>query len=225
MIIKKGSQGPAVKKIQFKVGEPADGIFGSGTEENVKKWQRNHDVDADGIVGPGTWKQMFGCEMDDLSPIGIIVHSMTEFIDWEGEEIHARELLEKLGLSVHALVHPDGTIEHLTPSTQKAAHAGKSVHKGIQHLNGYTLGFELLVAGNNDYGTFIKKINEPNCYTEEQIEAAKTLTKEWMAQYNIRIQDVLRHSDVSGDAVRGDGQGKRDPGTSFPFAEWRESLV
>jgi len=225
MIIKKGSQGPAVKKIQFKVGEHPDGIFGSGTEENVKKWQKNHGVDADGLVGPGTWKQMFGCSMDDLSPVGIIIHSMTEWIDWEGEEIHARELLEKLGLSVHALVHPDGTIENLTPTTQKAAHAGKSIHKGIEHLNGYTLGFELLVSGNNDYGTFINKIDKPGCYTDAQIDAAKELTKEWMETYNIRIQDVVRHSDVSGDSVRGDGKGKKDPGDSFPFGKFIESLV
>ena len=224
MIIKKGSQGPSVKKIQYKVGEHPDGIFGSGTEENVKKWQTENGVDADGLVGPGTWKQMFGCSMDDLSPVGIVVHSMTELIDWEGEEITAKELLEKLGLGIHALIHPDGTIEDVLPTTQKAAHAGKSVHNGLEHLNGYFIGFELLVPGNNDFGGFSKKIQEEGCYTSEQFDAAVSLTRKWMETYNIEPKDVVRHSDVSGDDVRGERKGKTDPGNGFPWNSFLEKI-
>ena len=57
MIIKVGSSGTAVSKIQHKVGEKPDSIFGKGTEANVKAWQEANGVDADGIVGPGTWKK------------------------------------------------------------------------------------------------------------------------------------------------------------------------
>lgn len=215
MILKVGSSGTAVSKIQYKVGEKPDGIFGKGTEANVKAWQEANGVDADGIVGPGTWKKMFGCSIHDFSPVGIIVHSMTELIEWEGETITARQLLENLKLSVHALIHPDGRIEEVIHTNAKAAHAGKSVHNGLSGLNSFFLGYEILVPGKNDFGSFSQKIEEEGCYTDEQFEAAINLTKGWMDEFGIKKEDVVRHSDVSGDDVRGERKGKTDPGSGF----------
>jgi putative chitinase len=60
MILKVGSKGEDVKKLQQKLGLGADGIFGTGTERAVKKWQIDNDLAADGIVGEGTWDKMFG---------------------------------------------------------------------------------------------------------------------------------------------------------------------
>ena len=59
MILKVGSSGDDVKKLQAKLGLGADGIFGTGTEKAVKKWQIDHDLTPDGIVGDGTWSKMF----------------------------------------------------------------------------------------------------------------------------------------------------------------------
>jgi len=66
MIIKKGSRGPKVKKIQLKLRITADGIFGPGTEAKVKEWQRANGLLADGLVGRGTWSAMFPPEPVDL---------------------------------------------------------------------------------------------------------------------------------------------------------------
>jgi putative chitinase len=60
MILKVGSKGDDVKKLQQKLGLNADGIFGSGTESAVKKWQSSNGLTSDGIVGEGTWGKMFG---------------------------------------------------------------------------------------------------------------------------------------------------------------------
>ena len=60
MILKNGSKGEDVKKLQAKLGLGADGVFGSGTEAAVKKWQTDNGLTADGIVGEGTWAKMFG---------------------------------------------------------------------------------------------------------------------------------------------------------------------
>ena len=60
MILKIGSKGEDVKKLQQKLGLGADGVFGPGTEKAVKKWQIDHNLGADGIVGEGTWNKMFG---------------------------------------------------------------------------------------------------------------------------------------------------------------------
>ena len=60
MILKIGSKGEDVKKLQQKLGLGADGVFGPGTEKAVKKWQIDHNLGDDGIVGEGTWNKMFG---------------------------------------------------------------------------------------------------------------------------------------------------------------------
>lgn len=49
-----GSRGSQVKLLQQKLGIPADGIFGKGTETAVKRFQWEHDLKPDGIVGVKT---------------------------------------------------------------------------------------------------------------------------------------------------------------------------
>jgi putative chitinase len=62
MLLKIGSKGEDVKKLQSKLGLVSDGIFGAGTAAAVKKWQAENGLGADGIVGDGTWSKMFGGE-------------------------------------------------------------------------------------------------------------------------------------------------------------------
>ena len=59
MLLKIGSKGEDVKKLQAKLGTTADGSFGPGTEKLVKEWQATNGLTADGIVGDGTWSKMF----------------------------------------------------------------------------------------------------------------------------------------------------------------------
>lgn len=60
MLLKVGSKGDDVKKLQAKLGLAADGVFGQGTAKAVKKWQIDNDATPDGIVGNETWSKMFG---------------------------------------------------------------------------------------------------------------------------------------------------------------------
>ena len=60
MLLKNGSKGEDVKKLQTKLGLTVDGSFGPGTENKVKEWQSANGLTADGIVGDGTWSKMFG---------------------------------------------------------------------------------------------------------------------------------------------------------------------
>ena len=59
MLLKNGSSGEDVKKLQTFLGTTADGAFGSGTEKLVKEWQTKNGLIADGLVGDGTWGKMF----------------------------------------------------------------------------------------------------------------------------------------------------------------------
>lgn len=55
--LKRGSHGVRVKVLQRDLGiAPADGIFGHGTWKAVRKFQRNHHLTVDGIVGTVTWR-------------------------------------------------------------------------------------------------------------------------------------------------------------------------
>lgn len=54
VLLRKGSRGAAVKRLQEGLGIGADGIFGSGTEAAVKEFQSANGLDADGLAGPET---------------------------------------------------------------------------------------------------------------------------------------------------------------------------
>jgi len=58
-LIRKGSKGDTVKKLQECLGLDADGDFGSGTEAALKSWQRENGCVADGVAGPQTLGKLF----------------------------------------------------------------------------------------------------------------------------------------------------------------------
>jgi len=60
MILKNGSKGDDVKKLQEKLGVEAIGTFGPKTEAAVKAWQKANGLKDDGIVGDATWSKLFG---------------------------------------------------------------------------------------------------------------------------------------------------------------------
>ena len=59
MLLKNGSNGEDVKKLQKLLGLKDDGNFGNNTEIAVKKWQKENGLKDDGVVGDITWGKMF----------------------------------------------------------------------------------------------------------------------------------------------------------------------
>jgi len=53
-LLKNGSTGDLVKKLQEKLGLIADGAFGPGTEKALKAWQQANGLTADGLAGDAT---------------------------------------------------------------------------------------------------------------------------------------------------------------------------
>lgn len=68
MLLKVGSKGEDVKKLQSFLGLGADGSFGPGTEKAVKAWQSANGLTPDGLVGDGTWARMFAAGAASPAP-------------------------------------------------------------------------------------------------------------------------------------------------------------
>jgi peptidoglycan hydrolase-like protein with peptidoglycan-binding domain len=58
VLLKSGTRGNAVKRLQEKLGTTADGVFGSGTEKAVRDYQQKNGLVADGMAGPATLAHM-----------------------------------------------------------------------------------------------------------------------------------------------------------------------
>src|SRR3954471_15347186 len=59
-LLRTGSTGPDVMRVQTALGQSADGIFGSRTDAAVRVFQGRNGLLVDGIVGPQTWRVLFG---------------------------------------------------------------------------------------------------------------------------------------------------------------------
>jgi putative chitinase len=69
MLLKNGSKGDDVKKLQEKLGVEAIGTFGPKTEAAVKAWQKANGLKDDGVVGDTTWSKLFGVS----APVATVV--------------------------------------------------------------------------------------------------------------------------------------------------------
>lgn len=108
-----------------------------------------------------------------------------------------------------------------------AYHAGKSQHGSLTNLNYHYLGVELLVNKQPYMSTLhSKNITDPHAQLKfiinniDWVQARVfDVLVDWchekMVKYDIPIENVVQHSDVSGDNVRGKGKGKFDAGKAF----------
>ena len=64
LLLKKGSSGDEVKRLQKILMLPIDGIFGSQTQNAVKKFQLQNNIKVDGIVGNVTWQLLVTTKPD-----------------------------------------------------------------------------------------------------------------------------------------------------------------
>jgi N-acetyl-anhydromuramyl-L-alanine amidase AmpD len=153
----------------------------------------------------GTLYDMLDYGSQSNDPYKIIVHAMGERID-DGDIYSARDFLDKIKLSAHVLIKPDGDVIRCRHDKQGAYHA-------IGH-NEDSLGVEFLVNGTHTYGSFIEAI-KGDYITPEQYQAGIEVINMMIAENNIKM--ILRHSDVSPGR-------KLDPGTGFKWQWFKKQL-
>lgn len=139
--------------------------------------------------------------------------------------------------SAHLVIGRDGSIVQLVDFNRRAWHAGRSQWRGINGLNGHSIGIELDNPGllNGSPGNWrtswgravadsdvLVKPGETDgvlqgwhTYTETQLEVAREVSLEIVRHY--QLEEVVGHDDISPGR-------KVDPGEAFPMGTF-QSLV
>jgi peptidoglycan hydrolase-like protein with peptidoglycan-binding domain len=83
VLLKRGTRGETVKKLQSALGIGADGDFGPATEKAVRAFQEANSLDVDGIAGPKTLALVdgFGDVMTEEVVAASVVTESTQPVD------------------------------------------------------------------------------------------------------------------------------------------------
>ena len=149
----------------------------------------------------------------DQDPNLLVIHSMGEYIVTDGSykdipagTYHAHEWLQKDGTSAHFLLRPDGSFIKQRSTKKVCWHA--------RGFNQDSVGIEVLVPGEYNYGTFLKAIKE-DWVTNAQYASLIEMSQGIIDFFS--IHKVARHSDLSPDR-------KFDPGAGFKWQYFLENL-
>lgn len=212
MLLKKGSTGEDVKKIQSLLGCTADGIFGNDTERLVKEWQKNNGLDVDGIVGNKTWNAMFPSEQSELdivyNPINVhitranrkikylVIHYTAGRKSTPGSAVNTRNVFLRRAASADFCVD-DTTIIQVNPDLNKyycwAVGDGNGKY-GITNTNSISIE----MCSTLDDGADSHKSNHVGWHiTDDVFNNTVKLAKYLMKKYDISVDRVVRHYDAS----------------------------
>lgn len=229
MLVKVGSNGADVVRIQKKVGVSADGAFGERTKQAVMQWQKAHGLTADGIVGDSTWRAMFGEAMPSkavhpavaYNPLSVhvtrlqgrpikylAIHFTAGSQSRDCVNIIKKVFTERNASADFAVddkqmmqYNPDPLNYYCWAVGDKrdASTGGGSLY-GIA-TNRNTISIEIC---SSKKSTKTMHANEADWFfTDAALANAVRLTKILMEKYHIPIERVVRHYDVSGKLCPG----------------------
>lgn len=226
-MLKKGCVGDDVKTLQKILGVGVDGCFGVQTEVAVKRWQLAHGLVADGIVGPKTWAAMSSQTTDipgvvydplkvhitkaanrDIKYIAI--HYTAGGSSRKGSARNVKRVFESRAASADFAVD-DAEAVQFNPDLKNYYCWAVGDPK-----NKYSKGGSLYGVATNRNTVSIEMCSNlksgatalvPNhagwTFTDAALRNAAKLTKVLMKKFNIPIERVVRHYDVSGKVCPG----------------------
>ena len=229
-VIKKGSKGEAVKKLQKALGVTADGVFGANTEDAVKKFQSKAGLTPDGIVGAKTWAALEKNHVDNkavddcviYNPLSVhitpskgrsirylAIHFTAGSSSIGGRAMNVKRTFETSPASADFCVD-DRDIVQFNPDIKKNycwAVGDKRQITGGASLNGIAMNrntISIEICSSCKSGFSVANANHEGWYfTEAAINNAVKLAKILMKTYNIPVERVVRHYDITGKLCPG----------------------
>ena len=144
-ILKRGSKGDDVKRLQEALKLYPDGIFGKLTEEAVKQFQTKYGLTPDGIVGEKTWDLInanVGLKKTRRSINEIIVHctASKEGVNMDVAAIRRMHIRERgwSDIGYHYVVYLDGSVHEGRDVNISGAHCkNHNTHSiGVVYVGG-----------------------------------------------------------------------------------------
>lgn len=230
--LKKGSKGKEVEILQKALNITVDGDFGIKTENAVKSFQKSKGLVADGIVGNKTWSALGITETQQsksvdtsvlYSPLNvhftksinrpityIAIHYTAGGTSKKGSALNVKKVFESRKASADFAVD-DETMVQFNPDMKNYYSWSVGDKKYVNSKGGSLYGkatnkntISIEMCSNLKKGTDAKYANHAGWYlTDNTIKQCVKLTKILMKKYNIPIERVVRHYDISGKLCPG----------------------
>lgn len=225
--IKKGSRGDDVKLIQRLLNLRDDGLFGSQTELFVKMWQKENGLVPDGVVGPRSWQKIEAeyC----VSPFAIYDPLVVHISQQRNRTI--RYIVVHYTAGTKSSPGTAKAIKSIFNSRNASADFAVDDRDIVQFnpdiRNNYTWAVgdnrNFATGGASFYGRCLNRnsvsvemcstllsgwsARYPNhegwCVTDRTVKNAQFVVKILMQRFNIPLQNVIRHFDVTGKLCPG----------------------
>ena len=224
-VLKKGSRGEEVKTLQRALHLYVDGIFGEKTEKTVIEFQKVHGLVADGIVGAKTWAALGLADTKCVDPSVVYLPLNVHVTKSTGRPIKYLAIHYTAGGSSAAgrARSCKSTFEKRKASADFAVDDKEMVQFNPDIKNYYCwavgdpkVGQVKCPDGSNRNTISIEicsslvkgaSVEKPNhdgwYYTEAALDNAVRLAKLLMQKFNIPIDNVVRHYDISGKLCPG----------------------
>lgn len=223
-LLKKGSKGKDVELLQKLLKISVDGDFGQKTHDALVAWQNAHGLVADGIAGPKTWAAL---EMTTVSTANansvdpsviynpltscitraknraikyLIIHYTAGASSVAGRANNEKTSWEKKKKASADFCVDDKMMIQFNPDLCNYYCRAVSGGNGVTNKNSISIE----ICSNLKKGATAAIPNHEGWYfTEESLANAVKLAKILMKEFNIPIERVVRHYDVTGKLCPG----------------------
>ena len=230
--IKLGSKGNTVKELQKLLSLTVDGNFGPKTDKAVKEFQTKNNLIADGIVGAKTWEALSITNTESKcidtsiiykplsvhitkysrTPKYLAIHFTASSNSKPGRALSIYNTFINRQASADFVVD-DRDIVQFNPDIRNyycwAVGDNKQSSKGGARFydkanNKNTISIEICSICNPATSTAVSKPNHDGwSFTDATLNNAVKLAKIIMKKYNIPIENVIRHYDITGKLCPG----------------------
>ena len=230
--IKLGSKGNTVKKLQKLLSLTVDGNFGPKTDKAVKEFQTKNNLIADGIVGAKTWTALGITNTESKcidtsiiykplsvhvtkysrTPKYLAIHFTASSNSKPGRALSMYNTFINRQTSADFAVD-DRDIVQFNPDIKNyycwAVGDKKQLSKGGARFydkanNKNTISIEICSTCNPATSAAVSKPNHDGwSFTDNTLNNAVKLAKIIMKKYNIPIENVIRHYDITGKLCPG----------------------